>query len=203
MEQFLQFAGSNHAELEKILQHYSQNPADSLKYRAALFLIENMPGHYSYKNQEVINQYYDGIDSITESYKNSEDYGAINAAYEKESAGYVNLLEFVEDIQIITSGFLIDNIDSSFEVWQNGEWAKHVNFDDFCEYILPYKSTECQTLDNWREYLLKQYNGNMDVLQYCGQTSGSAYWACYNINRELNGQLGYKIYPVSGKIPVK
>jgi hypothetical protein len=47
LEYSLQLAGDNRAELEKVLTHYSQNPADSLKYRAAVFLISNMAGHYS------------------------------------------------------------------------------------------------------------------------------------------------------------
>ncbi len=53
LEQALQMAGDNRAELEKVLAHYSHAPADSLKLRAAVFLIENMPGHYSYDGDEV------------------------------------------------------------------------------------------------------------------------------------------------------
>mgnify|MGYP000795325728 CR=1 FL=1 len=37
-------AGDNRAELEKVLNHYA---VDSLKYKAACFLIENMHYHYS------------------------------------------------------------------------------------------------------------------------------------------------------------
>ena len=39
-----QQAKHNKAELEKVLKHFKH---DSLKYRAACFLIENMPGKYS------------------------------------------------------------------------------------------------------------------------------------------------------------
>ena len=35
-------------ELEKVLDHYSCSKTDSLKYKAAVFLIENMPKQYSY-----------------------------------------------------------------------------------------------------------------------------------------------------------
>ncbi|MDR1372932.1 MAG: hypothetical protein LBJ17_07460 [Dysgonamonadaceae bacterium] len=41
-------AGSNRAELQKVLDQYLKTPADSLKYRATVFLISNMAGHYSY-----------------------------------------------------------------------------------------------------------------------------------------------------------
>lgn len=43
LEQALTSAGSNRVELEKVLNHYKH---DSLKYYAAKFLIENMPGKY-------------------------------------------------------------------------------------------------------------------------------------------------------------
>ena len=48
LEQALLLAGDNRAELEKVLKRYSTDPADSLKYRAACFLIENMPGYHYY-----------------------------------------------------------------------------------------------------------------------------------------------------------
>ncbi|MDR2009047.1 MAG: transglutaminase domain-containing protein, partial [Bacteroidales bacterium] len=39
-------AGNNRSQLEKVLKHYGKNPADSLKLKAAEFLIINMPGKY-------------------------------------------------------------------------------------------------------------------------------------------------------------
>jgi hypothetical protein len=41
----LKQAGKNRRELEKVLKHYGQNPADNLKLCAAEFLIVNMPGY--------------------------------------------------------------------------------------------------------------------------------------------------------------
>jgi len=45
----LRHAGSHRQELKQLLAHYAQNPAHSLKYRAACFLVENMPWHYGKK----------------------------------------------------------------------------------------------------------------------------------------------------------
>ncbi len=45
LESALELAGENRTELQKVLDHYSQNPADSLKLEAAKFLIENMRWH--------------------------------------------------------------------------------------------------------------------------------------------------------------
>jgi len=55
LENALELAGRNRIEIEKVLTHYRKNPIDSLKYKAAIFLIENMPGHYSYSGESVKN----------------------------------------------------------------------------------------------------------------------------------------------------
>jgi hypothetical protein len=69
LEQALELAGENRPELEKVLSHYSQSQADSLKYKAACFLIENMPGHYSNSNIQQLNEFYDRVDSTIQSCK--------------------------------------------------------------------------------------------------------------------------------------
>lgn len=46
LEQALELAGDNRSELEAVLDHYKDEPE---KLRAARYLIENMPGHYSYR----------------------------------------------------------------------------------------------------------------------------------------------------------
>ena len=46
LEQALEFAGGNKEELLKVLRHYE---GDTLKLRAAQFLIENMPHRYFYR----------------------------------------------------------------------------------------------------------------------------------------------------------
>ena len=43
LEYALSQAGPNRVELEKVLDRYSRAPEDSLKYEAAVFLIENIP----------------------------------------------------------------------------------------------------------------------------------------------------------------
>ena len=47
LESALERAGENRIELERVLRHYSEEDKDSLKWEAARFLIENMPGHLS------------------------------------------------------------------------------------------------------------------------------------------------------------
>ena len=60
LENALRQAGENRSQLEQVLDHYRN---DSLKYKAACFLIANMPGHYSYGG-EVLDAYYFSVDSL-------------------------------------------------------------------------------------------------------------------------------------------
>lgn len=52
LELALELAGQNRSELQKVLECYNRHPADSLKYKAACFLIENMSYHYSLKKED-------------------------------------------------------------------------------------------------------------------------------------------------------
>lgn len=56
LELALKAAGENREELEKVLNYYRINPSDSLKYKAACFLIENMPS-YKFSNSEQLESY--------------------------------------------------------------------------------------------------------------------------------------------------
>jgi hypothetical protein len=182
LEEALVSSGENRPELEKVLAHYQDNP---LKLRAAQFLIENMPGHYSYEEPNELTRYYHEIDSVYEMYIDSAK-ATLSILYEAISAKYdVKKLKQVPDIKYLTSNYLIDNIDRSFDVWQNGEWATHVGFDDFCEYLLPYKCEEGECLDNWREYARDICRKDIDSLHYCSLYENLAIRACETVNLEL------------------
>jgi len=185
----LTLADDNRIELEKVLEHYSLHSADSLKFKAARFLIENMIGHYSYSDTAYYKQFYTGLDSIAHIYKNLD--------FEQKESMFKSYLEahtnrpriIIQDVKIISSTFLIDNIERSFKVWEESEWAQHVDFDQFCEYILPYKIRECQELDNWREYFEFYCDGELRTLQYCELFRNSAYDAYRVVNQALDDSI--------------
>ena len=54
LESALLQSGANRPELEKVLSHYKDEP---LKYRAACFLIEHMPGKYSLEAERADDPY--------------------------------------------------------------------------------------------------------------------------------------------------
>jgi len=46
----------------------------------------------------------------------------------------INQIKKIKDIEIISSSFLIKNIDLAFEA-RNYPWNRNVSFDDFCKYV--------------------------------------------------------------------
>ncbi|MDR2954689.1 MAG: discoidin domain-containing protein [Prevotella sp.] len=185
LEYALEKAGDNRIELEEVLSHYQD---DSLKLRAAIFLIENMPGHYSYKDSAYINKYYDAIDSIADLYP-TVSFEERHTLFRQIINKYDMYQETINDIEYISSEYLIHNIDNAFRVWEENEWANHVIFDDFCEYLLPYKAAENQTLDNWREYFENYCDASIHDLQYCSLYRNSPCQACEVANMALRDSV--------------
>lgn len=148
LESALKTAGANRPELEKVLAHYQ---GDTLKYKAAIFLIENMPGHYSYAGDEIL-EYYKIGEKILQS--------TLTPVQQRDSLLKISQQQFpglqqntVSDIEVIKADYLIKNIDAAFLLWGTKPWAQHLSFEQFCEYLLPYKCCELQQLDSWRDSL--------------------------------------------------
>lgn len=165
VEVSLQRADSNRGELEQVLERYSRTSVDSLKLRAAEFLIANMPMHWSY-DSALLSAYYFAADSILNN--NKAGWAEKIADLNELALRHPSLKKSIrEDLHVITADYLIQSIEKAFGVWQNEPWARHINFDDFCEYLLPYKIVDGQPLDDWRDSLkgkfyirLQSYYGN-------------------------------------------
>jgi hypothetical protein len=132
--------------------------ADTLKRKAAIFLIENMDVHESYVSQTWDN-FQSELDSLyTKEDRPSELIKGFNTLYEKYNQGLQDVV-YVSDLKTISSQFLIKNIDEAFLAWKS-PFAKHLNFQDFCEYILPYRIAT-EPLADWRTEFNKQFIPDM------------------------------------------
>jgi hypothetical protein len=185
LEKAMYYAGENASELKKVLKHYSSNKSDSLKLKAAEFLIANMRGHFSCNNREILESYCDEIEKSASINNSSEENRAVIEQISKQYENTNNLNEYITDLKIITAEYLIHNIESAFEVWEKGEWATHVSFSDFCEYILPYKVAEFQLLDHWRDYSKNLFAGDLDNLHYCDLYKNSVFQAATTVSKEI------------------
>ena len=146
-------AGDNRQELEKVLRHYQQSPADSLKYKAACFLIENMP-YYSYPVGKQLDNYKTYFNWLRHYRKKTPRQLSDSI---RQFFGPIGELEKKQDIHEIDSAYLCHNIEWAFKVWQEQPWGKHISFATFCEYILPYR-IEDEPLKYWREEYCNKFD---------------------------------------------
>jgi len=129
-------AGSNQSELKKVIRHYSHHAADSLKLKAAIFLIENMDVHYSYKSEQW-EKFQVELDKL---FKKEHEESKLTQGFDSISKKYdLSDVTYLSDLETIKAGFLIRSIDYAFEKWKT-PYAKHLTFDEFCEYLLPYRA---------------------------------------------------------------
>jgi len=175
IKESLVLVGKNKPELVKVLDHYSQNPADSLKYRAACFLISNLKWHNS---RQIIlpNKIWDEFlfeDSLSKIKIASPKDPVVDHYFYTFKTGekknrlkrYLQETTFTDttqtDIKTLSSEFLINTIDGAFEV-RNLPWNKNLSFDEFCEFILPYRLTSEPVFDI-RQTLRRQFQNLANI----------------------------------------
>ena len=138
----LQLAGENRTELEKVLEHYR---GDSLKYKAVIFLIENMPYYFSERWGCIRKGRPDTVFSLKSYRSTTEALHAMDSLQIK-----FTLVRGTPDVKEVKADFLINHIDRVFGLWRK-RWAKHLSFDEFCEYLLPYR-VDLEELNDFSEY---------------------------------------------------
>ena len=152
VETVLKKAGKNSAELEKAIAYFKKS-GDLQKLKAIYFLVGNMDIHFS--------QSYYWSNGKGERIPFNEleypDFKTATAAFEKikQRSGPLHAVRIrYNDMDTITSGFLIRNVEQAFSCWK--QQLHPCSFDDFCEYILPYR-VHSEPLQEWREAYRKQF----------------------------------------------
>ena len=156
LDRALDMAGDNRPELEAVLNHYRKVNPNPDKLRTAEFLIENMPAHYSYAGNEIYQYYEYAAQILADTTLTPEQQrDSLLAITDQKYRDLPN--HTVPDAQVIKADFLIKNIDTSYDKWVNCDWASQVTFDEYLEWLLPYKAIELQELDSWRDTLLLHF----------------------------------------------
>ncbi|MDE5417942.1 hypothetical protein L3049_07970 [Labilibaculum sp. DW002] len=138
-ETALEISGSNRIELQKVLDHYGENEHDSLKLEAAKFLIRNMPFYSFKKGSKEFGFAFDSIAKFPMTVERKTIFSRLLDSINKQTVK-VPKKEF-KDIEVITSEFLIKNIDLAFKAWYRHPPDKRSNFNTFCNNILPYRNS--------------------------------------------------------------
>ncbi|MBC8276635.1 MAG: transglutaminase domain-containing protein [FCB group bacterium] len=151
----LEKAGDNRGELEKAIVHFQQL-GDSLKLEAVYYLLSNIESH-NYRTFNLVDSSENVIEFNILDFPDFETLITHLDSIEKA----LGELDFkpkdkAEDIKTITGDFLINNVESAYEVWMNKPWAQGQSFENFCEYILPYRGSS-EPLEAWRSHFIEKY----------------------------------------------
>ncbi len=155
VEKTLDSAKGNRPHLEQVLQYYERQ-GDTLKLQAAEFLIANMRPHcyvtyymhdttgteipfdiLSFPSYTVLQGAADSIEKV----RGPVDFGRHEPVY---------------DMQILTADFLINQINYAFRAWREKPWAKNLSWEDFRDYVLPYRGSN-EPLEGWRQMFWEKY----------------------------------------------
>lgn len=172
-QQALEASGTNRAEWEKVIAHYQTDP---LKTRAARFLIGNMLGKY-YLAGGKVDRFHMFIDSVYQIRQAEYDEKSIYDAFRKQESHTGHDIQMETDLEHLTAAYLIRQVDQAFAVWQK-PWNQHLTFDEFCEWILPYRMGN-ELPEDWRPLYREKFISSLS------DTFGSAEKACREINARL------------------
>ena len=157
LRQALEMAGENRAELEKVLARYADDPE---RLDAARWLISNMPMHHSKTGPETVKdrRYFETAADQTLNPQSIRD--SLDSIY---GAPDPRKLEIVYDIVTLDSAYIVDNIEAAFEARERWPWGRNVRWEDFLEFVLPYRLGDEQ-LTAWRRPIMKEYGAIIDSI---------------------------------------
>ena len=204
----LVLAGNNRVEIEKVLDYFKN---DSLKYEATSTLIINMAtrlgvAYQSDDYETFTSLVYDSLENLGTSSITS-DIPFINKLLRKKSfeeiwdhyavklGDPVNFqFGYKVDLQNIRADFLIENIEYAFRAWQL-PWSRNYSFDEFCQYILPYRYSN-ESLSPWRKiywdklgYVVDSLGNEPDPIKaaiYINEQLKTYYWGSDKLKNMSN-----------------
>jgi len=200
------------ATKQAVYKHYSAK-SDSLKRKAADYLFKFMQYHY-FKSSNIQEDFQkETFEALN---KGTISYYDIDSSVDEVYAKY-NKIFFADTISeayhqywkqmdgdVLSADYIINNIDKAFESWNNDSWSKHLSFQQFCEYILPYRIGN-EKAEEWRDNLRKEYMPQLSMLLKIEDRKKSAYWAASYLNNALKKKhfsLKNLYYYKSNDLPV-
>ena len=202
----LKAAGENKSQLKAVLKHYRTVDKDPQKLAAAKYLIANMPAHYSYRDTAAINRYYSQALEILGTGPSPDwQRDTLRQISDTQYAGITR--NIISDVEVMTADYLIYSIDHAFKQWKTQPWAKHLSYEEFRDWLLPYKVTELQSLDAWRDTLSIHYSDSIKTVTDPDDQRNTIYGAIEIVRNELHSKLseiGHRvIWEDRGSIPMR
>ena len=156
-------AGDNFRELEAVIRHFKNEP---MKQQAAQFLIRNML--HRYPTSKAITEYRETL------MQSNQTLDSDSLWNELKTRSGTSDLTYIYDAAVLSSDYLIGNIDQAFEAWESAPWFEQVDFETFCQYILPYRVTD-EAPTEWRNMLREKYLPLLDGITDPVEAYGKIY----------------------------
>ena len=193
IKDIIEDSGKNRKELDLVVNHYI-NTGENEKLKAVYFLIRNSKSMYHYEGNDLLN-YRKNLEKLANVPEGRKEYfEMIWDSLQKAGPATSGMVERKKDLLNLSSKLLINHIDASFRAWKL-PWAQNLTFEEFCEYILPYKLVdENPTL--WNGKIQDRYK---DMLDTINKTS-DAYTVCLIVNNDIKQKFKIRSIPLSGSI---
>lgn len=183
-------ARDNRAELEKTVAHY-QASGDTLKMKAAMFLIENMPGKNSFapRDQDTYQVRLCEMGALCDTLW--WDPAKAELGHYIDSRLRLSDLrpQWTNDLRTLTSDFLIRHIDAMFALWETAPWHDRYTFDEFCEWVLPYRIGN-ERPEEWPSVALSGKHPREDSARRAGDLFGLGLVLINNTGIRYNAAMG-------------
>lgn len=149
IDKVITMASDNRCELENALNAVGN---DTMKRAAMEYLIVNSPYHSSTLSTDL-----DTLKRRLTQSKMSDKELSLWRTKDLQSG------KSDSDVRLLSFDILVDNVNLAVDTWRSRPWAKHYSFEDFCEYVLPYRIGD-EPLENWRQSYLDRYSAVYDSL---------------------------------------
>lgn len=178
---------SNKTELNKVINHY-KSQGETQKLKATYVLLKSMPEHFHY-DSEARQRYHNIFEKVGSQRKIKDFAFAWDSVSIKLGFHFSNKVSKTQDIQMLKADELIKHIDAAFNAW-NYPWAKGLTFDEFCEYILPYKLLN-EKPDFWNSRVQQEYHWVLDSMK----KNEDPYDACIVVNNHIKTFFKFVKFP--------
>lgn len=165
---------------------------DVEKKAAYKFLKENMQWNNTWAGDtidkfETIFEYIDSLNHHPDATTNY--YGSIKSYYDSICNMYgapnISNVRVLPDSKYMNDTVILENINWAFKMRDSTSWGRSISFDDFCNYVLPYRVSH-EKYEPWRSHFYEMMQPVRDT------TIAQNYW---EYARTLSSLVGYHVKP--------
>lgn len=187
---------TNFVQMSNSVISYFEQKGDREELMSAKYLLNNMKYHKYNSNEYLVKSFIDidSVFSVTDFPHCIERIEQINSFI---IGHYSEKLK--HDYYCFNDSDIIRNVEDAIKVWRNGLWARHLTFDEFCEYILPYKIGNEMPTKGWRDFLRKKYFPTSKIFLHSDDRYYQSYFAACMVNEKIK-KTPFHIYPINDNI---